>query len=309
MDTVEKNTNDTNNLNISDDLIEEDFSYQDTTEIIHNTEDYKYTKIDCLDEDPPIKGQKFVLMSFVSPEGVMNCKVRGVKIRGVYGSRSEADAACEKLKKDDKYFDIFVGEVGKWLPWDPSTKQVEEVKFRNKKLDKIMSKVHESELKTLNEVVGRRKDALDKEKVTHKNRIKETIKESVETYDSNEQNNEKVSSEKKSHKVNTHDPTVVKQRLKKLLEEREKTRANKSVLQKPGLQQEPSINKSDPLESINEKKEKLITETNRIVEKTENITKLKHKSEEIENKLNKMREYFDKKKQEKTNDQNTATLS
>ena len=41
----------------------------------------KYTKIDNLDEDPVVESGRYFLVSFVSPEGVMNCKMRGLKIR------------------------------------------------------------------------------------------------------------------------------------------------------------------------------------------------------------------------------------
>ena len=47
-------------------------------------------KIDHLKEDEPIPGQKFVCLSFVSPEGIRNCSVRGVKVRGVFSTYDEA---------------------------------------------------------------------------------------------------------------------------------------------------------------------------------------------------------------------------
>jgi hypothetical protein len=192
-------------------------------------EHYKYTKIDCLDEDDVIPGQLYVLMSFISPERIMNCDIRGVKIRGVYSSREKAEKALEVLKKKDKYFDIWLGEVGKWLPWNPNTSQVEEVKYRNKKLDKIMGKVHKTELETLNELVGRRKEQLDKDKVAHKDRIKNSIKDAVRNYDKNSGETETTPAEPKVTKSNTksrqHDAEAIKQRLRKTLEKREEAKA------------------------------------------------------------------------------------
>lgn len=187
-----------------------------------DTSDYKYTNIDCLDEDPEIPNQKFGLFSFVSPEGIMNCKVRGFKCRGVYATQQEAMTACENLKKKDKYHDIFVGPIGKWLPLNPSTTQAEKVKYRNAKLDKIMAKVHESDLKDLNELVGRRKDILDKEKVSHKNRVKESIRDSVNSVKESETVDDTPRVKKTSR-----DADAVRDRLKKTLAARQ---ANKAKL-------------------------------------------------------------------------------
>ena len=45
--------------------------------------------------------------------------VRGVKIRGVYDSKQEAEKRAKELQVKDCSFHIFVGQVGYWLPWDP----------------------------------------------------------------------------------------------------------------------------------------------------------------------------------------------
>ena len=109
------------------------FDYQDDTETLPEPDysDFKYTKIDCLTEDPLIRGQQFCLISFISPEGILNCKTYGLKVRGAYATEAEARAACEKLRKEDPIFDIYVAEMGKWVPWNPSNTQVKEVNYKN----------------------------------------------------------------------------------------------------------------------------------------------------------------------------------
>jgi hypothetical protein len=141
--------------------------------------DNKYTMIDNLTEDKVIDGQKFVLMSYVSPEGLMNCNIRGVKIRGVFNTEDEARKKSEELRKVDKYFDIFIGEVGKWLPWDPDPMSIQEAKYGNKKLNTIMKKVHDMNCNNLNELVGRKKEEIDNSKITHKERVAQSIKDSA----------------------------------------------------------------------------------------------------------------------------------
>ena len=42
--------------------------------------------------------------------------VRGLKVRGVYSSQAEAVARSKKLQRLDTLHNIFVGEIGKWLP-------------------------------------------------------------------------------------------------------------------------------------------------------------------------------------------------
>ena len=98
-------------------------------------------KIDHLTEDDPIPGQLFVCLSFISPEGIRNCTTRGLKVRGVYPTYEAAKARCDELQLKDKDFDIFIGEVGKWLPWDPDVNDEGKVKdshYQEEELQKLM---------------------------------------------------------------------------------------------------------------------------------------------------------------------------
>ena len=71
--------------------------------------------------------------------------VRGVKIRGVYGSQGEAVARSKKLQRQDTLHNIFVGEVGKWLPWDPEPSEVAEQEYAEEQLNTLMKKYKENE--------------------------------------------------------------------------------------------------------------------------------------------------------------------
>lgn len=93
---------------------------------------------DLLNEDPPVFGQKWVCLSFLSPEGVRGCTVRGVKIRGSYDTREDADKQAKKLRELDPDFNVFVGEVGKWLPWDPDPNSIEDQVYAEKELNELM---------------------------------------------------------------------------------------------------------------------------------------------------------------------------
>jgi hypothetical protein len=71
--------------------------------------------------------------------------VRGLKIRGVYGSQGEAIARSKKLQRTDPLHNIFVAEMGKWLPWDPEPSEVKEQEYAEDQLNQLMKKYKENE--------------------------------------------------------------------------------------------------------------------------------------------------------------------
>lgn len=100
--------------------------------------DKNLTYVDHLTEDDIIHNQRWVCMSFLSPEGIMNCSIRGLKIRGVYYSQEEAQARAAELQRKDPLFHVFVGEVGKWLPWDPDPNTSGDQIYQEKQLNDLM---------------------------------------------------------------------------------------------------------------------------------------------------------------------------
>lgn len=91
--------------------------------------------------------------------------VRGLKIRGVFGTQDEAEARCKKLREVDPNHDIFVGPVGIWVPWDPDAYKTGRVEFMEEELNKL----HQEKMK--NEEMA--KQEFDK-------RVKETKKKAIE---------------------------------------------------------------------------------------------------------------------------------
>jgi hypothetical protein len=71
--------------------------------------------------------------------------VRGLKIRGVYASQGEAVARSKQLQRNDTIHNVFVGEVGKWLPWDPNPNAVAEQEYAEDQLNTLMKKYKENE--------------------------------------------------------------------------------------------------------------------------------------------------------------------
>ena len=71
--------------------------------------------------------------------------VRGLKVRGTYASQEEAVARSKKLQRNDTLHNIFVGEIGKWLPWDPEPSDVKEQEYAEDQLNTLMKKYKENE--------------------------------------------------------------------------------------------------------------------------------------------------------------------
>jgi hypothetical protein len=71
--------------------------------------------------------------------------VRGLKIRGAYSTKEEADMRAKKLQKADPDHNIYVGQVGKWLPWDPKPSDVGEQEYAEEQLNTLMKKYKDNE--------------------------------------------------------------------------------------------------------------------------------------------------------------------
>jgi hypothetical protein len=71
--------------------------------------------------------------------------VRGLKIRGSFATIEEAKAKAKKLQKVDDIHNIALGEVGKWLPWDPSPDQFSSQEYAEDQLNQLMQRYRENE--------------------------------------------------------------------------------------------------------------------------------------------------------------------
>lgn len=131
--------------------------------------------IDYLKEDDVIPNQSYVCLSFLSPEGIKNCTLRGLKVRGVYSTYDEAKARAADLQSLDPDFDVFVGEIGKWLPWDPDPNSVKDQEYQEEKLNEIM-KAHKDNLNKSAKMELQRKEKLT-ENATQINNNKKKKKE------------------------------------------------------------------------------------------------------------------------------------
>lgn len=105
--------------------------------------------LDYLTEDTIIPdGQKYVCISFLTDKE-NKTSLSGIKIRGTFSTYELACDHAKKLQNIDPYFNVFVGESGKWLPFDPNpeSENFKDSEYANEQLNKMMKSYMESQEK------------------------------------------------------------------------------------------------------------------------------------------------------------------
>jgi hypothetical protein len=144
-------------------------------------------EIDYLTEDPILSEQKFMCISFLKPSSIeekyrnKDLTVCGVKVRGCYASYEEAKQRADFLQKCDSTHNIYIGEVGKWCPFEDNPDKAKDSEYMNKDLNKLM--------KTYNTQQSEAKQY-------HELRKQEMVKKAVDETDKKKKINEELSDKK-----------------------------------------------------------------------------------------------------------------
>ena len=80
-------------------------------------------------------------------ENNFQTSVRGIKVRGVFDTKREADVRASVLQRLDSRFDVFVGQVGYWCPWDPNPHKIDDIEYLNQDLNKLVKEYKANEIK------------------------------------------------------------------------------------------------------------------------------------------------------------------
>lgn len=99
---------------------------------------------------------------------------RGLKIRGCFESQPEAENRCKFLRDIDPHHNIYVGQVGVWMPWNPDAFKTGRVEYMEEELNELMSKKRQNDELTKTEFEKRIREAKE-------NAIRENIKKAQET--------------------------------------------------------------------------------------------------------------------------------
>ena len=94
---------------------------------------------------------------------------RGIKVRGVFSSQPEAEMRCKILRDSDPNHDVYVGQVGLWMPFHPEAYKTGKVEYLEKELNQLMFE------KQKNDQISKEKFD-ERLKTTKQNAIKENIK-------------------------------------------------------------------------------------------------------------------------------------
>lgn len=94
---------------------------------------------DYLFEDPLINGQKFVCISVLTPKNFKEeTNMHTLKVRGSYDTYDEAKKRADFLRNIDSNINVYVGEVGKWLPFEDNPENAKDHDYQNKRLNSMM---------------------------------------------------------------------------------------------------------------------------------------------------------------------------
>jgi len=109
-----------------------------------------------------------------SREHSFQTSVRGLKVRGVFGTQDEAEMKSKKLRENDPNHDIFVGPVGVWVPWDPDAYKTGRVEH----LEEELNALHKEKLKNEEQA---KKEFEERIRETKKKAITENIEKAKQS--------------------------------------------------------------------------------------------------------------------------------
>jgi len=165
--------------------------------------------------------------------------MRGIKVRGVYDSHKEASVRAQTLRRKDPSFNVFIGQVGYWLPWDPECETVPEQEYQEAQL---------------NDLVKNYKENLDNRDILYENVKNERIEKAKKEVNSRK---ESVKPENQDNVVPTNEEESIKniEELRNIVDESDKLyyeNLKKSDINSniPPPEKEPNNFKSESMESL-----------------------------------------------------------
>ena len=100
--------------------------------------------------------------------------IRGLKVRGVYDTYKEAQVRAQVLQRLDSSFNIYIGQVGHWLPWDPSPEQVQDQEYLESELNDLMKEYKKNQQQKdifFQEQIREKKKKMEEENIKKKEEI------------------------------------------------------------------------------------------------------------------------------------------
>ena len=118
-------------------------------------------------------------------ENEFKSSIRGLKVRGVYDSRQEAEYRAKILHRMDQEHHVFVGSIGQWLPWDPNPDKISDQEYINEELNNMMGEYKKNQMYKDQFFEERKKEKME----DAMKRVEENKKQKVEEIKDKEENN------------------------------------------------------------------------------------------------------------------------
>ena len=118
-------------------------------------------KIDYLNEDQPINGQKYALISIIGPHTNQKSDVWAIKIKGTAPSEDAADAMGKRLQQLDPDVDIHRVPVGVFFPLAIDPTIADNVVYQDEQLNEIVRKNKENRLDARDHFEQRKRDMME----------------------------------------------------------------------------------------------------------------------------------------------------
>jgi len=84
---------------------------------------------------------------------------RGIKFRGAFPSLQEAELRSKMLREKDPHHDIYTGECGVWMPWEPEAYKTGRVEYMEEELNQLAHNKSKNEMNAKNAFDQRVKEA------------------------------------------------------------------------------------------------------------------------------------------------------
>ena len=120
-----------------------------------------------------IAGQRYALVSFVSPQSNQKHDKIAMKIRGVFATTEEAGEKAKQLQKLDSLVDIYVVELYNWVPVPPSPDDIHDQVHQDKMLNDIIQGHTEQQRLAQEEFESRKEEMLKKNEEENKRLVEQ----------------------------------------------------------------------------------------------------------------------------------------
>jgi hypothetical protein len=229
---------------------------------------------DYLFEDPSVPNQKYVCISVLTPknfkqeEGKPPVTISTMKVRGSYDSYEEAKKRADFLRNIDSNINVYVGEVGKWLPFDDDPELAKDHDYQNKRLNEMMKGYLENQ---------------EKAKEFHEQRKNDMIMKTLK--ENEEKDKRKKDRQSRRDAGEIVDDDVEENEFMKQQNEQNINQEVKKIVNKKELVEKETVIKSKEQEIKDNKTELLKTQ--------EEVAKYQQKNEKIKKELEDAKKVFE----------------